>query len=407
MSIVNKPGVLILGGDANTVSVVRSFGRKKIDTFVSVNANCPALRSRYCTQKFPIPVGADHTKFWTELLLTGKNSHLHGTVIFAGSDEAVKFVAENNEALKQNYILDDSIPDLQLAMLDKQATIVSGKGAGCAIPEFWNIETIEDVVKIQDKVLYPAMIKPIHSHLFQRKFEWKKYFLAKNKEDLLRKSREVMQKGLQFMVCEFIPGPDSLLSSYHTYIDEKGDHLFHYTHKIIRRFPKNSGGVCMNVTEWLPETAEMGKRFFDGIGFRGMAHIEFKRDLRDGKLKIIECNPRFSAAQSIAAKSGLDMPFLIYSKLTGLPVPENPAYKEGVTRWIPFSDIFAFRELHRLQELTFTDWLRSFLKLPLVFPYFDITDPLPSIKANKIFISEMFSQHLPTSKFLKSVGLTH
>ena len=40
----------------------------------------------------------------------------------------------------------------------------------------------------------------------------------------------------------------------------------------------NRGGGCYHETKWLPETAELGRRFFTGIGFRGMGNIEFKRD---------------------------------------------------------------------------------------------------------------------------------
>jgi D-aspartate ligase len=42
------------------------------------------------------------------------------------------------------------------------------------------------------------------------------------------------------------------------------------------------------VTRWRPEVAEAGLRFLRAIGPRGMAHAEFKRDSRDGELKLIE-----------------------------------------------------------------------------------------------------------------------
>ena len=376
-SIVNP--VLILGGQENALSLTRSLGRKGIPVYVSGMQNCFASRSRYCKKAYLRPDGTDAEAFWTDLLLSGKHPELKNSVIMVGSDLAIEFVAHNKAALSEHYLLDDHIPELHLAMLDKQKTLELGSQAGCPTPAFYNIDTIEDAEKIMDSVMYPIMIKPIHSHLFQIHYKWKKYLIANNKDELQQHVRELLDKGLESMLTEMIPGPDDLQSSYFTYMDKDGNELFQYTHRIIRRFPKNSGGGCLHVTDWLPDTAEMGKRFFQGIGFRGMGHIEFKHDLRDGKLKIIECNPRFSAAQSIAVKSGLDMAYLIYCHLTGHPMPADRTYRKGVKRWVVLTDLFAYRQLSKLGEITFAGWLKSILGAPLTYPYFSLTDPWPVI----------------------------
>jgi len=275
--------------------------------------------------------------------------------------------------------MDDFNPTTHLAMLDKQKTLELAKDARCPIPAFYNIDSIEDVESIMDTVMFPAMIKPLHSHLFQRHYLWKKYLVANNKDELRDRVKTLLDKDLELMVTEMIPGSDDLQSAYYTYMDDQGNELFQYTHRIIRRYPKNSGNGCLHITEWIPETAEMGQRFFKGIDYRGMGHIEFKHDLRDGKLKIIECNPRFSAAQAIVVKSGLDMAYIIYCHLTGKPLPEDTSYKDGVRRWMVVLDILSFCELRRFGELTFIGWLKSIKGPPLVFPYFSMDDPMPFI----------------------------
>jgi len=326
---------------------------------------------------FPVPKGYDSSDYWSHLLLSVKHNTLHGHVILACSDEAVEFLAKNKEALKQHYLLDDSIPDLQFAMLDKIRTLELGKSAGCLVPDFWKVQSIADVKRLKDNLVYPVIIKPVHSHLFQKKYKRKKYLLVNDADELIVKAREVLHMDIRFMICDFIPGPDSLSSSYHTYIDVNGNHLFDYTHKIFRRHHKNEGTASLHETKWLPETAKMGQRFFRGIRFQGIGHIEFKYDLRDGKLKIIECNPRFSAAQQTALKSGLDMGFFTYCSITGMPLPEDCSFEEGVTCWRPLTDILSFRELHRLKEQSFSGWIRSIFKPRITFPYFDIFDPAP------------------------------
>lgn len=372
-----KPPVLIIGGQENALCVARSLGEKGITVRITASENCFAYKSRYCKQSYPVPEKKDDHDYWFELLLTGKHPELHGSVVMVGSDLAIEFIAHNKEALSDLYIMDEFNPDIHLAMLDKQKTLKLGKKNGCPTPNFWNIDTIADVELILDDVIYPVMIKPIHSHLFQQHYKWKKYLTANNANELLDGVNQVLDKGLELMVTEMIPGPDDLQSSYHTYIDEQGNHLFHYTHKIIRRYPKNSGSGCLHVTEWLPDTAEMGQRFFNGIDFRGMGHIEFKYDERDSKLKIIECNPRFSAAQAITIKSGLDMPYIIYCHITGNTIPVDRTFKHNVKRWMPLIDLAALRELQKLKEITFFGWIKSIVGPSLVFPYFRLSDPWP------------------------------
>ena len=391
--------VLILGGQENAICLTRSFGKRNIPVFVSSPPRCFAANSRYCKKYYPVPSSAEAEEYWTDLLLTDKHPELKGSVIMVGSDVALEFVAHNKEALSEHYLMDDHIPDLHMDMLDKQKTLELGSAAGCPIPAFYNIDQIEDVEKILDTVMFPAMIKPIHSHLFQRHFKWKKYLIAKNKDELFEKVKEVLDKGLQLMVTEMIPGPDDLQSAYFTYMDKNGEELFEYTHNIIRRYPKNSGSGCLHISKKMPETAEMGKRFFKGIGYRGMGHIEFKHDLRDGKLKIIECNPRFSAAQAIVVKSGLDMAYIIYCHLTEKKLPEDRDFKEGVRRWLVLHDVFAFLELRRLGEITFVEWLKSIKGPPLVFAYFSLSDPMPFIVRMSSDISEVCGRrmHLPWS----------
>ena len=75
-----------------------------------------------------------------------------------------------------------------------------------------------------------------------------------------------------------------------------------------------TGNACYHISSWEPEAADLGEKFFRGINLRGLGNIEFKRDLRDGKLKVIECNARFTAAQELLNRSGMDISEIIYLK---------------------------------------------------------------------------------------------
>ena len=62
---------------------------------------------------------------------------------------------------------------------------------------------------------------------------------------------------------------------------------------MTRVYPVTSGPGCHHITDWIPELREPALRLFRQAGLRGLANVEFKRDDRDGQLKLIECNARF------------------------------------------------------------------------------------------------------------------
>ena len=383
MQKIKQPPALILGGQENTLSLTRSLGRRGIPVFVSSRKSCLANKSRFAKKIFPIPEGTPAKNFWQELLLSGKNDALKGCIIFACNDDALEFMAKNKEDLLSSgdYILDEYQPALLESMLDKQQTLEYAKSVGCSIPQYWNVKTIKDIQDNEENVLFPVMIKPIHSHKFQRTYPGKKYFLLNDFDALLKKSTEVLNNGIEFMLCEMIPGSDELLSSYYTYIDKSGNHLFHFTKRVLRRFPVNHGGGSYHISEWLPDTAEEGRKFFAGINYSGFGNIEFKRDTRDGKLKVIECNARYTAAQELITRSGLDMSYLVYEHLLGRTQPETSDYKNFVRLWDPRKDYSAYKQLKEMGKINFFQWLKS-ISHPQTFPSFSLHDPMPALDKN-------------------------
>jgi predicted ATP-grasp superfamily ATP-dependent carboligase len=155
--------------------------------------------------------------------------------------------------------------------------------------------------------------------------------------------------------------------------------MFHFTKRKLRQYPNGRGMGTYHVTDWSEEVAQMGLRFFQGVGLRGMGNVEFKRDPRDGQLKIIECNPRLTLADDMIMRSGMNISLFIYNRLTGRPLPQMGPYRRGVRMVMPFSDFRAFLGYRRKGELTWGQWLRSLLPPPYL-PYFWWSDPWPSIR---------------------------
>ena len=380
MTINTSTPVMLLGGRENALAVTRNLGRQGIKVRVSDEPNSWAASSRFCADSFPALKGLALADHWKELLLGKGSEQFHGQIIFACNDTALEFLADNRDALLAHYLLVDSEPRLQRALLDKKETLALARKAGVPAPNFWSIKDARDVEGIRDEIHFPVMVKPIHSHKFNRVFGRKLFIVESDFDEVAEKIRLSHEHGMEVMVVEMIPGPDSLLASYNTYIDSAGNSLYHFTKRVFRRFPVNRGGTCYHITEWLPEVAELGQKFFKGIGFKGIGNVEFKRDLRDGRLKIIESNARFVAAHELFVRSGAPSDLLVYCHLTKQPLPDLSNYKQFMRMWYPVRDFHSYRELQARGELSFGGWLRSIM-YPQVHPVLSLSDPKPAITA--------------------------
>jgi predicted ATP-grasp superfamily ATP-dependent carboligase len=131
------------------------------------------------------------------------------------------------------------------------------------------------------------------------------------------------------------------------------------------------------------------------VGLRGLANVEFKRDDRDGKLKVMECNIRFTAANQIVVASGYDLPWFVYSRLTGLPAPAlaETEYRRDTRLWFPLADFLAFVDLRRQGRLTLREWTASVLHRQAL-PYFRWDDPMPSLQLTRRYVRSLSKKAL-------------
>jgi D-aspartate ligase len=244
---------------------------------------------------------------------------------------------------------------------------------------------------LRGEVSFPVMVKPLQSHSFTKVFGKKLFIIENSVEELEARIREAWAHGLSVFAVEMIPGPDSALSSYYTYRARNGLRLFNFTKSVIRRWPVNRGNACYHKTGWLPETAAAGAKFFDHAGLRGLGNIEFKRDPRDGKLKVIEVNARFTAAQELVRRAGVPIDLIVYCHMTNQPLPDFEPVKEELRMWYPLRDFLGFIELWRKGDLSFWGWLRSTFGARHVAPLMSLKDPAPVIGACSALMLRLFN----------------
>ena len=365
--------VIILGGAANALSVARSLGRAGADVFALVAAGEFVRRSRFC-QPIDVPGGVAG---WTDFLLGPDSDRWTGAVLLSCSDDGIELIAEHREALARRFLLDDSHPPAQRAMLNKLDTYRAAEAAGVPTPRFWVAGLDGGLDDIAAEAEFPLIVKPCLSHVFESQ-TGRKLFVVNDRGALSRAVATVASTGTESLVVEMIPGLDSQLCSYFTYLDDQSQPLFHFTKRIVRRYPTLRGTACYHVTDHIPEAVELGNRLFRAVGLRGLANVEFKLDARDGRLKLIECNARFTASNALVARSGIDLALFVYNRLTGRPPPPTDHFRSGVRMWDPIRDFQAYRELSRAGKLSFVGWVQSICRRQM-FPFFEWSDPMPAL----------------------------
>jgi D-aspartate ligase len=373
----NRAPAIILGGTANALSIVRSLGGAGVECYAINYSQSPVKYSRFC-KWIDIPqTQATQEETWAGYLMGRESDHLRGAILLAASDEAIELLVKHREPLSERFRLDLSNPKAQLCMLNKLCTYQAAQRAGVQTPKFWITDKREQIETLKDELTFPLIVKPYISHQYKAKFNTT-FVCVRTFVELLNAFDATSRAGVKTFLVEVIPGGDEKLCSYYTYIDDKGNNLINFTKRMIRRFPVTVGTGVYHVADYVPGVKELSLKLFREVGLQGIANAEFKLDTRDGELKLIECNARFTAADCLLVGSGLNLSSFVYNRLAGYPDPAPTNFRLGMRLWYPLRDFSAYRQLNKMGALSFYRWVRSILH-PQIFPFFRWDDPLPSI----------------------------
>ncbi len=351
-----SPPAVILGGGGTALPVVRSLGDAGIPVYALGSHMDPVRHSRRCSQFVGLGREPGMQERWLEWL----RSAPPGSVLLPCEDEGLDLIARNRGMLLDLGLVPFEANDqVLLAMLDKHETYRLCAELGIEAPLSFRVRRQEDIAAALERISYPCALKPVHSHEFVRHFPGMKAFVVGSDDEMRGALAQTVGRGVEMIATEIIPGADDQFFSYYSYIDAEGNPLLHVTKRKLRQYPIHFGSGCFHTTNWDPEAAELGLRFFEGVGVRGLANVEFKRDARDGRLKLIECNHRFTAATGLLRAAGADLPLFVYNKLTHRPLPRVEGYDTDLTMWYPLRDLRAFLAYRREGEMTFGTWARS------------------------------------------------
>jgi predicted ATP-grasp superfamily ATP-dependent carboligase len=157
-----------------------------------------------------------------------------------------------------------------------------------------------------------------------------------------------------------------------------GDLKAFFVHRRLREFPVSGGPSTLRESVYRPEAVQAAHELLKSTDFRGVAMVEFKTDARDGKIKLLEVNPRFWGSLSLAVDAGVNFPYLLLLEAFDIPFPPLDRYRIGHRcRWLLPGDIQHFIA-NREQRKTTPGFFR-FRERNLTYDVLKWNDPMPAL----------------------------
>jgi D-aspartate ligase len=379
MMVAGRPpgGALVLGADYRALGVVRSLGRHGIPAWVLCEPAEPlASVSRYARHSLRWPADPDpatRIAFLRELAGPGG---LDGWALVPSADETAALVARHHEELAGFYT--HTIPPWSVLRwaYDKRLTNEAADRVGVARPLTARPTTAEEAEAVD--MPFPVVLKPAVKESFNALTAAKAWRIDR-REDMAARFAEACELVSPdvLMVQELVPGGGETQFSYAT-LCEDGVPLAALTARRTRQYPAEFGRASTFVeTVDCPELVAPSERILREIGYTGLIELEYKRDPRDGVLKLLDMNPRVWGWHTLCARAGVDFPWLLWLLVTGREVPRARA-REGVG-WLRFTTDTptAMRELFG-RRLPLREYARS-LRHPRESAIFAWDDPVPGL----------------------------
>jgi len=252
------------------------------------------------------------------------------------------------------------VPDADTldSIVDKRKQYEWSARAGVPIPNTFFPQSDGEKQAVARETEYPCILKPRKAHLGRERIGGKKVVVVRSYDEMMRWF-DALGSDPTFMVQEIIPGGDSSLFGYLGLWSRDSSELAWLTKQKLRQFPPRFGDGSHQRTVDVPEVAELSRFLLGKLGYRGFVGIEFKRDPRDGRYKLIEINARTVSGNQLAISAGVDFPWLGFRYLVDGTPPPTRQFSPHVQFVNEAWDVRAFLALYRTREITCTSWARS------------------------------------------------
>jgi D-aspartate ligase len=387
---MTRPAAIVTYMGYSGLGIVRSLGRRGIPVLtLDPDLNQIGMSSRFCTRREcpAIEISEQHN---LDFVVRLAHSLPDKPVLFPTSDNVVHAYAASEDVLKPHIRLTTPSSEVIVKTATKDNLFRTARECGIPVPETFVPKSLDDIKAISKTVPYPCLMKPVRSNSWHREAVQKalkrlpggseKSILARTPEELISAYTTISEVDGNLIVSEVIPGEDRELLYFAFYRSADG-RVWHVSGRKERITPVHFGSASYVVSITDSALESLSLDFLEKLDYHGLGGIEFKRDSRDGKLKLIELNTRYGLWDALGERCGVDTAHIAYLDAIGEKLPAPQPARAGV-KWISISrDFGALRGYRREGTLRTGDWIRSLTGGEKMWAVFAWDDPLPAANA--------------------------
>jgi D-aspartate ligase len=387
-------GAVVVGGDHPGLAVARSLGRRGIPIWVIEDQHCISSWSRYVQRVVRVESILDERMTVEAVLAIGKQHNLRGWILIPTRDETVAAFARHREQLSEFFrVSTGEWKSVQWAW-DKNKTYELAESLGIPCPRTYNPRGKDELPALYSQL--PLAIKPaIKENFFYS--TGAKAWRANSPDELNQLYDKAASKirAEEILLQEIIPGDGREQYSYCAFVRNGKPHST-LTARRLRQRPHDFGRAATYVeTVEAPEIEGLSEKFLSAIDYHGIVEIEYKRDARDGKYKLLDVNARAWGFHAIGRGCGVDFPYALYADQLQWPI-ESVRAVPGVGWLRLITDVPTALSDLICGRLSVGDYLRS-LSATRVESVFDWKDPVPTL-AEFTFLPYFIVKKLSTGK---------
>ena len=301
---MSVPAAVVDVGWVNGLAAIRCLGRAGIRVLaIDHRQSALGFRSKYA-ERFVSPDPFEDEHRFVDFVRA-----LGDVVVFPTHDDSLNAVARYADDLEARTPFPGW--DVLERVQSKRVQLETAQAAGLDIPRL-------------DPGTFPVIVKPDRSVEFKRRFK-RQGFRCDTQAELDEALAQTDEFGP--IVQELVPGGDDTLYTVGSYVARDGEPLGIFCGRKLRQTPRGIGTCRVGEAIWEQDAVDAALRLLRAFDFHGLSQVEFKRDPRDGRFRLMEINPRLWQWHGLAAACGVNLPRIAYADLLGEPPP--PARMNG------------------------------------------------------------------------------
>jgi predicted ATP-grasp superfamily ATP-dependent carboligase len=360
---------------ANGLDIIRDLSQAGVPILaLDSNARALGLHSRLAAGAVCPDPREDEPAFLRFLEDLGRRFSRR-PVLFPTHDQYIWPISRHAERLEKWFIIPFSRWETMRRLHDKREQMETAWRVDVDTPKTVFVDGDDDLERGAEEIGFPAIFKPVESLAFKVRF--RRHVLEIGSRDELLRVYDAVRDCGTLMLQDIVPGGDEELFTLGSYLDAQSRPLAQFTGHKLRQHPPRFGHVSMAVSAWVPELAEAGLRLLHELGYHGVSQVEFKRDPRDGRYRLMEVNARHWMWHSLATACGVNLSLAAYRDAIGDPYMA-PRQVDGKKWVVALTDARDALSRWRHGEEKLGPWLRSY-KGVKVDGLYSLRDPLPGL----------------------------